>query len=197
MKTITILTLLVSLLLIAGCTTPSSLSGPSGTNPPLPASADPLVQGKMLHQAANITLGSGNKTFNTWIDSIEVDPVQENGDQTVTIYVAAKNTGTDVMRMVWFSKLTDVNGKTYGGIKISHGGSGARTFWVAPNHTEMARDYVTVRSDRDLAALAKGAVLDVYYMNYISDNVSVSNVPDYHTSWKINPDAIVTSDSTT
>ena len=129
-------------------------------------------------------------TFTAALYSIEVDPVQANGDQTITIYAGITNTGNEVMREVWYSKLTDVNGKTYGGIGISHAGSGARTFWISHNNTEMARDYVNVRSDRDLAALAKGAVLDIYFMKYPGDNETVSSVPDYHAAWTIDPGTI-------
>jgi hypothetical protein len=182
--------ILVSLLLIAGCTSPSSPVSSPGTGTSLPALADPLAFGKPLPMDGNITLGSGNKTFIASIDSIEIDPIQENGDQSITIYLAVKNTGTDPHRLVWYCKLTDLNGKTYGGIGISHAGSGARSGKIPPGITEAARDYVTVRSDRDLAALSRGAVLDVYFMEKTSNDIPVSDVPDYHASWKIDPGTI-------
>jgi hypothetical protein len=139
----------------------------------------------------NITLGSGNRTFDVTIYSIEVDPVKENGDQELAIYIRIKNTGTERIRLVSFSKLTDLNGKAYGGIGISKGGTGARTAWIYPNGTpEAPRDYVVLRSDRDLATLSKGAVLDVYFMEKPLDNVSVSMEPDYHATWTINPGTI-------
>jgi hypothetical protein len=191
MKKTAILVILVSLLLIAGCTSPSPSSGSSTPGISLPFSTGSLVQGKPLPMDGNITLGSGNKTFKVWIDSFEIDPVKENGDQSITIYVAAKSTGTERVRLVWFSKLTDLNGKTYGGIGISHDGSGARTVWLSQyDPPEAARDYVTIRSDRDLSVLSKGAVLDVYFMEKPLDNVSVSMTPDYHVAWTIDPGTI-------
>jgi hypothetical protein len=185
-KTLT-LVVLACLLLIAGCTTPSSNPGQS---PSLPVTANPLAQGKSLAMTEHTVHTTPNTTFEVWIDSFEIGPVQDNGDQELTIYVAAKNTGLKPIQMVWFCKLTDLNGKTYGGIGISHGGNGARTKWILPNATEAARDYVNIRSDRDLATLAKGAVLDVYFMEKPSDTIPVSLNPDYHTSWIIDPNAI-------
>lgn len=175
MKTIAIIITLITLLLAAGCV---SQSGP-GTSPATVPQADALpMDGHMVHTTPNTT-------FDVWIDSFEMGEIQENGDQALTIYIAAKNTGTKPIRMTWFSQLTDVNGKTYGGIGISHGGNGARSSWIQPNMTEAARDYVTVRSDRDLATLSKGAVLDVYFMEKPLDNVPVGEVPDYHTRWTV------------
>jgi hypothetical protein len=192
MKKTAILVILFSLLLVAGCTTQPSTPGSSGTGSSLPMSANPLVQGKSLPMNEHITFGSGNKTFDASIYSLEVGPVQENGDQVISIYMAAKNTGSDRLRLVWYCKLTDLNGKTYGGIGISHAGSGARSNWLEPNGglPELARDYVVVRSDRDLATLKNGAVLDVYFMEKLSDDIPVSDKPDYHASWIINPETI-------
>lgn len=190
MQKTAILVIMVSMLLIAGCTSQSSTTGSSGKGISLPTSADPLVQGKSLPMNGHMTLGSGNKTFDVSIHSFEIDPIQENGDRSITIYVLARNTGTEPIRMVWFSKLTDLNGKTYGGIGISHGGNGARSRWIEPRIAEAARDYVTIRSDRDLATLAKGGILDVYFMEKPYDDIPISNVPDYHASWIIDPGTI-------
>jgi hypothetical protein len=131
-----------------------------------------------------------NTTFEVWFDSFEVGAVEDDGNQELTIYVAAKNTGDGPLQLVWFSKLTDLNGKTYGGIGISKGGSGARTTWIQPNTTEMARDFVVIRSDRDLAALKQGAVLDVYFIERPSEEYPASLEPDYHTRWTIPAGAI-------
>lgn len=187
MKRLIIPCILVCLLLIAGCTTSPAATGPA---PSLPVSSNPLAAGKSLPMTGHAVHTARNTTFEVWIDSFELGKVQDNGDQELTIYVAAKNTGKDRIRMVWFCKLTDLNGKSYGGIGISHGGNGARTDWILSNHTEAARDYVILRSDRDLAALQKGAVLDVYFMEKPSDDIPVSSTPDYHTSWIIDPGAI-------
>jgi len=190
MKKTVLLVIMVCILLIAGCTTQSSNPGLSGTVPPTSSSANLPGQGNSLPMDGHTVHTTANTTFEVWIDSFEVDAVQENGDQTITVYVVAKNTGTKPIRLVWFSRLTDLNGKTYGGIGISHGGSGARSDWIQPNMSEAARDYVTIRSNPDLATLAKGAVLDVYFMEKPSDDIPVSLVPDYHTSWIIDPGVI-------
>jgi hypothetical protein len=187
MKKIIIISILACLLLTAGCTAPSPAPGSTS---PFPVSSNPLAAGKSLAMTEHAVHTTPNTTFEVWIDSFEVGTVQDNGDQELTIYVAAKNTGTKPLQMVWFCKLTDLNGKSYGGIGISHGGNGARTKWILPNTTEAARDYVVIRSDRDLASLGKGAVLDVYFMEKPSDDIPVSLKPDYHTSWIIDPGAI-------
>jgi hypothetical protein len=139
---------------------------------------------------AHATHTTSNTTFEVWIDSFEIGGIDEYGNQELTIYVAAKNTGTVPIQMVWFSKLTDSNGKTYGGIGISKGGVGARTTWIQPNMTEMARDFVIIRSDRDLATLKNGAMLDVYFIERPTDEYPSSLVPDYHTRWTIDAGAI-------
>jgi hypothetical protein len=188
MKKTAILAILAVLLLIAGCTTTSSPPNPPATI--LPSTANPLAGGKILPMTGNISLGSGNQTIDVALNSIEVEPVQENGDQFITIYVTAINTGTKQVQLVWYSKLTDQNGKMYGGVGISHGGNGARSKWILPGNGDIPRDYVVVRSDRDLATLSKGAVLDVYFMNKPSDDIPVSDVPDYHVAWTVNPGII-------
>ncbi len=190
MKKTVLLLIIACLLLSAGCTTQSTTPATTGTGPALPTSADTLMQGQAVPMEANATHTTSNTSFEVWIDSFEIGEIQEDGNQELTIYVAARNTGADLIRLVWFCKLTDMNGKTYGGIGISHGGNGARSFWIEPNWTEAARDYVIIRSDRDLDTLAKGAVLDVYFMEKPLDDVPVSLEPDYHTRWTIEPGII-------
>ena len=190
MKSPFVVLVLITILLMTGCVS----QVPQGTSPgpgqQFPVSVDPLTSGKPLPMDRHVFITAKNTTFETWIDSFETGEIQENGNQELTIYVAAKNTGSDPIRMTWFFKLTDPNGKTYGGIGISHGGNGARSNWIQFNHTEMARDYVIINSDRDLQALSKGATLDVYYMEKPLDDVPIPDVPDYHTTWTINPGVI-------
>ncbi|MDD1693532.1 MAG: hypothetical protein LUQ71_02290 [Methanoregula sp.] len=189
MKTMVLLAITVSMLVIAGCTTPVSDSGsapatPSGASPVLPSTAV-----NVLSQNGHMALGSGNKTFDVYIDSFELGE-EQNGTRDITIYVAAHNTGTRPVMMVWFSKLTDIAGNSYGGIGVSHNGNGARTNWILPNGTEAARDYITIHSNQELLDLSKGAVLDVYFMDKPTDDARVSSVPDYHVAWKIDPGTI-------
>ncbi|MCK9579667.1 MAG: hypothetical protein M0Q92_04360 [Methanoregula sp.] len=196
MKTTAIIITLITLMLAAGCVSQSTPGTSPSAVPSLPISADPLTEGAPLAMDAHVTHTTPNTTFEVWVDSFEIDPVQENGDQELTIYLTAKNTGDKPVMLVWFCKLTDVNGKTYGGIKISHGGSGARTYWIMPagddtmRNSETARDYVNILSDRDLATLAKGAVLDVYFMEKPTEDSLVPDVPAYHTRWTIDPGVI-------
>lgn len=189
MKTMILIVMMVSLLVIAGCTTTGPGSGPAATTPSVTAGIQaPGVNALPMKQHA--ILGSGNKTVDVSIDSFEAGPEEVTGIRILTIYITAHNTGTQPIMMVWYSRLTDQNGKAYGGVGISHDGDGARTNWIAANGTETARDYVVVTSTPNLAILSKGAVLDVYFMNKASDDAPVSDVPDYHVTWTIDPGTI-------
>ena len=190
MKKILILIFLAGIVLAAGCTSAPANTGPSTPGPVPTSPAGPAVPAGALPMNGHDIHKTPNTTFDVWVDSFETGSPDGNGVRPLTIYVAAKNTGTGPLRMVWFSKLTDIYGNTYGGIGISHGGNGARTDWIKPNTTEAARDYINIYSADDLATLSKGAVLDVYFMEKPSDNGSVSMIPDYHTSWIIDPGTI-------
>jgi hypothetical protein len=172
------------LVLIAGCTTLSPTNVTSQPTSPVPTTAVTPGENPVLPIDAEVVFGSGDKQFTVWLDSFEIDPPSEAGKQTITIYVAAKNTGTEPVQLVWFSRLTDVTGKIHGGIGISHDGTGARSGLILPNVTEAARDYIVV-SDEDFEKLSRGAVLDVYFMEKKSDPVSL--VPDYHARWSVDP----------
>ncbi len=199
MKKIILCAIIVSALLVAGCTTNSS--GNSSKNPGIPAQTSAgtvlpvqkafggIVQGNVLPMNAEVALGTGNKTFNVSIYEMEIDPPDDAGKHTVNIYVGAKNTGTQPHNLTWFSKLTDINGNTYGGIGASHGGTGARTRGIPPNFTEAARDYIVINSDKDFATLSRGAVLDVYFMVPKAEGEPL--IPDYHVTWMIDPGKII------
>jgi hypothetical protein len=187
MKIIAILVITVCVLLVAGCTTtPATI--PSGQGSPVPTSPGKASQVPVLPMDGNVTLGSGNNTMEVSLDSIEVDPSTDSGNKTITIYVLARNTGTTPRQFVWFSKLTNTNGNSFGGIGISHLGSGARTSEILPTNGEAARDFIEIRSAESFATLSKGAVLDVYFMDRTSGKNSM--VPDYHVAWTVNPGVI-------
>jgi hypothetical protein len=190
MKNILILIFLAGIVLAAGCTSAPANTGPSTPGPVPTGPAELAAPAGALSMNGHDIHKTPNTTFEVWVDSFEPGSPDGNGVRPLTIYVAAKNTGTGPLRMVWFSKLTDINGNTYGGIGISHGGNGARTDWIKPNNTEAARDYINIYSAEDLATLSKGAILDVYFMEKPSDTVPVSMIPDYHTSWIIDPGTI-------
>jgi len=193
MKKILLSGLMVILLCVAGCmTTPSgtvtprqTLQTPS-TTLPVPSGT---VTNPVLPMNATAMPGTGENPFSASVDSFEIDAPTEPGKQTITIYVAVKNTGSKILQLVWFSRLTDANGNTYGGIGISHGGNGARSGLIYPNMTEAARDYIVV-PEAGFEQLSRGAILDVYFMVKRSDNETVSLVPDYHTRWAIDPGVI-------
>jgi len=194
MKKILLSGCVVILLFVAGCMTIPSGTGTiqptlPGTTPPLPVPSITAVTNPVLPMNASVKLGTGETPFTASVDSFEIDTPTEPGKQTITIYIAVKNTGTVPVQLVWFSRLTDINGDTYGGIGISHGGNGARSGLIAPNTTEAARDYIVV-PEAGFAQLSKGAILDVYFMVKKSDSEPVSLVPDYHPRWAIDSGVI-------
>jgi hypothetical protein len=187
-KNIAILVITVCVLLVAGCTTAPSTATPPGTVSPLPTFSGKVVPDQVLPMYGNTTLGTGNHTMEVSLYSIAVDPPTEPGIHTITVRVIAKNTGTTPRRFIWFSKLTNIYGNSFGGIGISHGGNGARSDNIYPGISEGARDYIDLHSDESLATLSRGAVLDVYFMERTSNQTSM--VPDYHVAWTINPGVI-------
>jgi hypothetical protein len=185
MKKVFFFTLIVSLLVIAGC-----MSVPPGTGAvtatPVPAQPGRGTSDIALPMNTAVALGTDKNPITVSIYDIENSTPMGSGKHLITIYIAAKNTGTKPVEFVWFSKLTDLNGYYYGGIGLSHGGNGARAGPIKPNTTEAARDYVEIGSDVDLAMLSKGATLDVYFMDTTGLNItSPPLVPDYHVTWAI------------
>lgn len=190
MKRIAVFIIFACIVLAAGCTTGAPQQGGPSSTPALPASAGPLTEGKPLPMNGNMSHATPNTTFDVSIFEMEIGEVKENGEQELGIYIAARNTGTVPVQLVWFSKLTDNTGKSYGGIGISKGGVGARSYWINPGMAEAARDYVVLNSDRDLEALKKGAILDVYFIERPGEDYPSSLEPEYHTRWRIEPGAI-------
>ena len=179
MKNIAILVITVCVLLVAGCTTTPSTTTPSVTVSPVPT---------ILPMGGKTIIGTGNTTMEISLDTIAASSPTDANNRTIDIYVLARNNGTVPQKFVWFSKLTNMNGNSFGGIGISHKGSGARSGEISPGWGEAARDYIEIHSDESFATLSKGAVLDVYFMDRM-DNKS-SMVPDYHVAWMINPGVI-------
>ena len=188
MKTIAILAITICVLLVAGCTTTPSTATPSGSVSPVPTFPGKLSLDQVLPMNGTATLGSGNETMEVALYSVAVDPPTESGTHTITVRVIARNTGTIPHKFVWFSKLTNIYGNSFGGIGISHDGNGARSDTIFPGIAEGARDYIVMHSDESLATLSKGAVLDVYFMERTSNETSM--VPDYHVAWAVNPGVI-------
>jgi hypothetical protein len=186
MKKIVIFAITVCVLLVAGCTTTPSTS--TGTVNPVPTFPGKISPDEVLPMNGTVTLGTGNNTLEVSLYSIEVDPSEGSDNKTITIYVLARNSGTTPRQFVWFSKLTNVYGNSFGGIGISHQGNGARSAWISPGRGEAARDYVVIRSGEAFATLSKGAVLDVYFMEKTSDTISMT--PDYHVAWTVDPGVI-------
>jgi len=160
----------ISLVLVAGCTSSTtSTSGTSGNH--------------ALNQEVMAVLVNGTYAVNASIEQITVSPSQ-SGNHVVNIYVHAINAGTAPIQLRWFSRITGANGVSYGGIGISHNGSGAETGILQPGESETARDYVVIGSDTDYKALANGATLEVFFM---TEPLPGQATVDFSTAWTLNP----------
>jgi len=193
MRKIALFAIAVIFLVIAGCTTTPVATSPAGTTAPVTTIPTKNIPENALPMTSVVSLGNATHGISVWIDSFELAPQDDNSIQIV-VYVAAKNTGKDPIKFVWFSKLTDKNGNAYGGIGWSHNGNGARTAWILPNSTEVARDFVVVDSAEHLAAFRDKAVLDVYFMEQkVEQKANVTPIlkPDYHVTWAIDPGTIL------
>lgn len=106
----------VGVILVAGCTTTSS-----GTT------AAPSAPG----QETVATLVNGTDAFNASIYQVTASRPQP-GDHQIDIYLTTLNTGNATVKLHWFSRITGPNGVSYGGVGVSHGGSGQETDILGP-----------------------------------------------------------------
>jgi len=168
MEKIVLLVLSVSLMLVAGCST-------------IPVSQSPSSDSLKMNEMSMVK--NGDYSFDASIYNIDVD-TKGTDNHLIDIYINVKNTGTQPVKLIWFSKLTDRTGKTYGGINVSHAGKGAVSGQIFSGASETARDYIRIDSDRDLTELANGATLDV---TFIEQQPANGQERTFQTSWQIDP----------
>ena len=175
MQRIALLALAFCLILVAGCSTaPTVSSDTSGSSASTVTYTQPSV------------IASGNYSLKTTIDHIEVE-AKDSGTYIVNIYLRVTNTGNESTRLILYSKLTDKNGLSHGGLGVSHGGSGAQTFEFYPDMTGTMRDYVTLDSRKEYAVLKEGgAVLEVVYANQKAPLEPIANLTS---RWTLPPSA--------
>jgi hypothetical protein len=132
-----------------------------------------------------VKVSNGSYVFDASINSIEAS--MNDDIHIVDVNIAVNNTGREPFQLVWFSRFTDRNGKVYGGIGVSHNGSGARGVKLYPGLSNLARDYVTVLSPKGFSELSRGATLDVVFFEQTSDGYGTKVA---ETSWRI-PEGII------
>ena len=161
----------ISLILVAGCTSSTTI-GPttsSGTH-----AAD---------RYATVMLVNGTYTIAASIEQITVSPSQP-GNHVINIFMNAKNTGTTPIQLRWYSTILGANGASFGGIGVSHKGSGAETAILSPGLSDTPRDYVVIDSDTDYQALANGATLEVFFT---TEPLNGESPVDFSTTWNLVP----------
>lgn len=94
------------------------------------------------------------------------------------------NVGKTPFQLQWFSTLTNADGVSFGGIGISHGGTGAETPVLGPGIPATGRDYITIDSAQDYQTLKNGATLTV---NFVTEPFGSEPPVSFSTSWALNP----------
>jgi hypothetical protein len=182
---LTLAVLAFSLILIAGCMS-NAPTGTTGTETPTVTAATSAATagGTILNQRETAVLTNGSYAVNASVEEISVDTTG-SGARKINIYVHASNTGTTPVKLQWFSRITDATGRSYGGINISHDGSGAETGPLGKGDSETPRDYVVIDSDKDYRALSQGATLEVFFT---ATPVGSTGTPaDFTAAWSLSP----------
>jgi hypothetical protein len=162
MKYIVIFCLCIVMAATAGCISGQAPASPT-TVPAATPVVTPLSSLPGLPMGQVVKVNNGSYVFDASITSIEAS--MQDDIHIVDVNIAVNNTGRESFQLVWFSRLTDRNGKEYGGIGVSHNGSGARGVKLHPGLSNLARDYVTVLSPKGFSELSKGATLNVVFFN--------------------------------
>ena len=169
----------ISLILVAGCTT----STPGNTAPAGSVYNSAPPGNPAPGQDTIAMLVNGTYSINASV--YQITPGRSlSGSHTIDVYVTATNTGTSPVQLRWFSKITNADGVSFGGIGVSHGGYGAETDPIMPGGSETPRDYVTIDSDQAYQALSRGATLNVYFITEPLDNQAPVS---FSTTWTLDP----------
>ncbi len=171
-----------SLILAAGCTstTPASTTGTPTVSATTPSTT---AGGSLPNQSEIAVLTNGTYAVNVSLEQISVD-TSDSGARTVDIYVNAKNAGKDPVTLHWYSRITGADGVSFGGVGVSHDGSGAETGPLGNGESETPRDYVVIDSDKEYAALSQGAVLEVFMT---TEPKGAESPVSFTAAWSLNP----------
>ena len=174
----------ICLLFAAGCT---SGTGNNGTAAGTTASPAAGTAGQAaIDQDRMFSLTNGTYAFNVSIDQISATALPSGGRQ-VNIFATVVNTGTTPVQLQWFSTLTSADGRSVGGVGVSHGGYGAETDPTWPGISASGRDYVNIASDQDYQALKNGATLTVDFFSVPSANQTSQTPASFSATWTLDP----------
>jgi len=181
---LTLAVLALSLILIAGCTSNTPAGTTSGT-PVVSATAAPSSPsgGNLPTQREVLALKNGTCAVNASIEEISVD-TSDSGAHKINIYVNARNAGKDPVQLHWYSRITGADGVTFGGVGVSHDGSGAESPPLGSGQAASARDYVVIDSEKEYAALSQGAVLEVFMT---TEPLKSESPVSFTAAWALSP----------
>jgi hypothetical protein len=162
------------MVLVAGCTSSPGTPGMSATG----AGGTAVVDQDQVAALVN-----GTYAFNASIYAITTTALSPGGHQ-VNIFVTAINAGKNPVQLRWFSTLTNAEGVSFGGVGVSHGGTGAETPVLGPGIRATGRDYVTIDSDQAYQTLGKGTTLTI---NFVTEPLGNETPVSFSTEWTLDP----------
>jgi len=173
----------IGLLLVAGCTSGTGRNGATGTavSPAAGTSGQAAID-----QDRVFSLSNGTYAFNVSIDEVSATALPPGGHQ-VNIFTTLVNTGKTPVQLRWFSTLTGADGRSFGGVGVSHGGYGAETDPDWPGISASGRDYVTIASDQEYQALKNGAVLRIDFFTVPLASRTGQIPASFSATWTLDP----------
>jgi hypothetical protein len=182
---LTLAVLALSLILISGCTS-NAPAGTTGTGTPVVSattSPSSTFGGNLPGQSEVLALKNGTGVVNASIEEISVDR-SDSGAHKINIYVNARNAGKDPVQLHWYSRITGADDVSFGGVGVSHDGSGAESAPLGPGQANTVRDYVVIDSDKEYAALSQGAVLEVFMT---TEPLKSESPVSFTAAWSLSP----------
>jgi len=164
----------IGLVLVAGCISSPGTQGTSAAGAGGNAAVD---------QDHVATLVNGTCVFNASIYTVTTITLPSGGHQ-VNIFVTVTNVGKTPFQLQWFSTLTNANGASFGGVGVSHGGTGAETPVLGPGIPATGRDYITIDSAQDYQTLGKGTTLTI---NFVTEPLGNETPVSFSTEWTLDP----------
>ena len=174
----------IGLLLAAGCMSGTGNTGTAAGTTSSPAAG---TSGQAaIDQDRVFSLSNGTYAFNVSIDEVSATSLSSGGHQ-VNIFTTLVNTGKTPVQLQWFSTLTGADGRSFGGVGVSHGGYGAETDPDWPGISASGRDYVTIPSDQEYHALKNGAVLRIDFFTVPLANQTGQTPDSFSATWTLDP----------
>jgi len=162
MKNVAMIVIIISLILIAGCSTVQSVN-------PIPVSSSrPINEPVMVEEKGY--------SFIISVDQLKFDQSFSNSHM-LNVYMTIKNTGSKALGITCISKITD-----YASVKTV--GSGASTKLLYPDESQSVKNIILIQ-DKQYNALSKDSKLEINCMGMESPGKGWMN---FDASWDVKPE---------